>query len=995
MSSASHSPVRGATARWSFRISLSRSTVPPVEGVGAFARVVGGPQELLAWFESQLGLHLAQDPGRRLVAFCAAMERAIARAVPPPPIATSYAGHRYAVASRVLEHRDSFLMAVALPATGPLDAELDIDAGNVAALAAGAPKIVQQHAIAMGAATPDERRAIMTGEPDRLAAVHQAVLDGQRLPPCTILIEDDRAEWPGRWQGLLDLIVNRLPECTIAWQPAVPRVQAAPGKALHTVQAALLPTFAAAAIPQATPDDTLAAVRCASAAVAAQAAAAALQGLSREDLASVVLICADDGTAAMIDGFLHAGGLPTMGIATSANASDVLAVLPLAIEAIASPADPHLVKELLALPDTPIPEPARPRLLKALDDLPAVGSPVWNDVVRKIRAKWRNGSRAADRIEEWIPAPQRWCHSRHGYDAAAIDRAVERVATWANKQGRRLKEENRKALEAGITSPADAAKLDLAVERQSHFTTLFSRCRTLRSLIQQRKLSGLVDRPTLMQLLDVVNAGRASLALHPESAGGPRRVRSLAEIGDFLGDVSRAIWVGPVRPALANTHWSHRDVIQMRSTPHAIDLDATTRQLDALTRAEEVAFCHLSGPLLVIAHPSADSSARPHPLWLLITEILRGGMPKPQPFVYEPPLFDSSMAAVPISPWVIGRATLAVEREPSWLETIQLPPTAALPPRPTVSHSEVQKRLGCPVAWALDYSAKFRVPTSAAMPNEAISRGTVAERILREVFAGIPPATLADANLRLDRIFRRRLPRLHAELCHPVARATRLDFEQTVRDAMPVLQALVTAGFALKFGAQLNRFKDPRRKPISWQGQSPRGAIDVIATAAPGGAAVPIVIDIKYGSSEQHQSRLREGRCTQLVLYSDFVGRRTPVVPVDSIGYLVISDGLLYVPKWATGYLSNPALADVVEVVGKTSHTLPALIQDLDAHAAAASATLHAPGARLDAHPRAAAAGGTPHPHFAFVHGANGNAAVKEACQYCKYPLLCGKDRVR
>jgi hypothetical protein len=71
------------------------------------------------------------------------------------------------------------------------------------------------------------------------------------------------------------------------------------------------------------------------------------------------------------------------------------------------------------------------------------------------------------------------------------------------------------------------------------------------------------------------------------------------------------------------------------------------------------------------------------------------------------------------------------------------------------------------------------------------------------------------------------------------------------------------------------------------------------------------------------------------------------------------------------------------------------LISDLDTRAAGTSAALHATGVRLHAHPRAAANGGTLHPDLAFVHGPDAADAAEEACKYCKYSLLCGKDRVR
>lgn len=979
---------------WSLRISLARNIVAPPVGRGTFAEVVGGPADLLAWLESRLGLITRADDCTRLGAMCAAIERARAMGRLLPNLSNSFASHPYAVASRMLSHRDAFLMAVPLTREGT-PPPLDIDESDPSTLSPALPLVMRQYNIAIASATQNERASIRVGEADRLAMVLKAILDGQVLPTCTVVIHDATQDWPARWQSLLSLLASPNTPVAIHWLPAQPVPQAPSGSALHTVQSALVPGFTPAAAPMAKPDDTLRVARCASKAVAAQAAANALHGLSAEQLPTAVVICADDAVAAMIDAHLHAYGLPTMGIATASQTSGILATLPLAIEAIGAPADPSQVKQLLSLPDSPIRRAARARLLKALDDLPAVGSPAWTRVVRTIRTKWKRGARQAAVIEEWIPVPRRWSRSRSGFDAAALRAAVKRVSRWAHLNSRRLKEKVRETLAAGVHTAAEGAQLDLIVTRNQHFQTLFARCRAMLSLIEQRNLPGVVDRATIMQLIDTVHAGRVTLAVHPDSAGGPRRVRSLAEIGDFLGPVSRAIWAGPFRQPSPRAPWSSGDIARTNSA-HALNLDFTAGRLEAETRAEEAGLCHLSGSLLVLAHPSGDGASRPHPLWLMITEILRNALPAPQPFTYEPDLLDSSQSPVPLAPWAIARATQPLEPQPAWITRISLDPSVAMPQRHTVSHSDVEQRFKCPVAWAFRYGANLSPAADAALPSPEISRGTVGERVLREVFATSPPQNLGAAISKLDRILRRRLPRLHAELCSPLAREQREEFELSLRKAVPVLQALVDAGIAITFGAQLDHFTTPSGNGITWQGLSPRGAIDALGMVMVNNRQVPIVIDMKFGGGTHHEQRLKQGNCTQLVLYSEFVQLRDPTTPVDSVGYLVILDGRLLVPAWAAGYLASPALAGVVTVTGgSTSLTLPQLIIDLDARAKASATAMHQPGAVLEAHPRFAAAGNTPHPDLAFIHGLNPAKAAEAACTFCEHSLLCGKDRVR
>lgn len=980
---------------WNLRIALSRTFVHPIPGQGAFASISGGPPDLLAWLESQLGLHVLTNSCDRIAALLAAMERAIVKASPEPAIAKSFASHPMAVVARLLGHRDAFLIEVPLTSNGDTPAAYDVDAGNPRAMSPHTPPVITAVAMAAAAATSEELVTIMSGEADRLAAVMRAIVAGQKLPTCRLVIENDRSEWPARWRSLLDEVGRRNPHCLVEWKPNLPVARAASGCSLHAVQSALHPHHAAATTPPVVADTTLRAVRSASAAVAAHATACALKELSAEELSQTVLVCADDFTAAMIDGLLHAFDRPTMGIATSAQTSEILAVLPLAIAAVGIPADPGHVKELLALKASPFPNRLRKWLLKAMDDMPAVGSPRWNRVLRKVAVKWENGGRWAGLVDAWIPRPTRWRPGRHVFEVDAVLAAVKRVARWANHRRRKIDRAMQEALAAGETSPAEHAIRAQRQTSKAHYQCLRSRCKSMLALLQARPPGAECDHVDLMQLIDTATAGAIPRAMHPEMAGAPRRVRSFADVGEVLGHVENAIWVGPSRPPMPASTWAHRDVAAMHADG-GVDLDSRLASLTALTRAERYGLCHLAGRLLVVCHPPLDSASRPHPLWALIAEMLWAGTTEPKPYSYEPELLDPSQATPPVAPWVVKRHSLPIEREPVGSQSIKLPPKARLGPRKTVSHSDTELRLSCPLAWAIRYGASIDKPVDAALANPWITRGNVAERVLNEVFAPTAPSNLADAQRQLRRIWTRRLPRLDAGLCLPEERPQSDAFFEILRDALPVLQTLLNAGATLSFGQRVDRLVAVGGGRLRWLGKKPTGAIDVIGTVPTLGGKVPIVIDMKYGSRKKRVTALKAGLCSQLVLYSLFVGRSKPGTAVDAIGYFIITEGRLIVPEWASGVLNNPPFFDPpVEIIKKTvTLTLSQAITDLDARVSATCRLMHAKGATLDAHPRIAVSSGIVDPDLASVYGSDATAAEEAACEFCPYGILCGRERI-
>ena len=992
VSPSGHSP--SGFPSWTLSISLARTTVPPPVAVGQFASVVGGPNDLLVWLESQLGLHAPSDASQRLPALCAAAAAAIAQGGSSLAIAISYRQHPYAVAGRLLEHRDSFLMALPLAAGASALSSIET-CGHATAQAAAMPNLIQEYAAVMVAASTGQRDAIATAEPDRLAHVFAALEDGQRLPPCTITISDHWDEWPYRWRNLLDYMESTQPTCVVQWTPSSPAPQAKAGTALHTVQHAIDPSFASPAVPAISEDHTVRTVRCASMAVASHAVAAALESLSQAELATTVIVCEDDTTAALIDGHLHAFGRPTIGAAMAAHGSEIHALLPLVFEAVAMPADPRRIKELLSLPDSPIPYDARWPLRKALDDLPAVGSPKWQAALQDISAKGPKGPGHVNEVHDWIPTPAAGATLADGFNPAHVHKAVTMLADWAAKRAHGIRTTITTKLATGLPSEADNAQLEIDEGRRSHYQSLHAACKMLDALIAARTATGPISRTEYVQLLDTASQAPPAVPLHPECAGAPRRVRSFAEIDSSLGEVPRVIWIGTNTTPAGRCHWSHHDIEAVRKR-HGIDLDSPSQQRGAKRRTERSGLRLISESLLIVSHPSQNAANRPHPFWVTITEMLRAGLASPTEAPYEPALLDPARAPVAIAPWAVIQVATPIVAAPQPVHQLTLPSHVNVQPRTKVSQSELLKLLSCPLAWTLDYACRIKDQPTAGLKNESALKGSAVEQVMREVFEPTPPANVIDALAKLATVLQTRLPFIHAGLCQPSTLVERREFEFIMRKAVPVMQCLIDGGVRLMFNASIGQFKDSHGNSLAYNGVVPDGAIDVLGSITVGSRTLSIVIDEKFGSREKYITLLEDARCWQLVMYSDLTGQASPGIPVDGIGYLVLTEGKLYVPEWAAGQLADPKFASVVERVGTAGQaTLAGQAAALAAQAKAAATAIQQRGATIPAHPRIAAAGGTPHPDLAFVHGSKGAEAVKAACQYCNYGTLCGKDQVR
>jgi hypothetical protein len=1031
-----------ASSEWRLSISLARSSVPPAPGTRLFACVIGGPDELLGWLESQLGLAANAEAWRRVIVVQDAIEAAVAAAAAAGtalPIARSFEGHPYAVARQLVESRDAFLMAV--PVVKANASLPDIDAGITAP---GLPLAIEQYAIAMKAAPPvagmPAAALVATGIPDRLAAVQQCLLDQQTLPACTIELAEPAAEWPERWQSLLAEIKSRCKNVAIVSPVPEPTANGAAGSSLEILQAAIGESGPAggkggAQLPSATADRSLQALRCQSVAHAVQAAAAMIHDLAdgrsrmtpaeraaghhaHESLHDVVVVCEDDATAALLDGELHARGLPTTGASPASQASELCAILPLALEATGWPADPRRLLELLALPFSPIPRPARNPLANALRKLPAIGSPEWTEALKKADAailqSAANNPQDKNRAARWRAALAFYlpCRatppSKPGFLVDDLIKVADTLGGWATTRSRLLRNAVRDSRKAPHRTPAEAARLARLDRQSSQFMLLWKRCCSLRELAARLGAGTVIDHRQLSQLLDAVDGDVTRPMLHPESAGGPRRARSFAELGDFAGPATRVIWLGTDSRPLPRPAWSRSDI---GSASHAfgINLDLARGQAAAIRRAERRGLRHVSDALLVFSYPPNDSASRPHPLWTVIGEVLRPKKAVPAVHDYRPPVLTTELEAPPGNIWRVRTMTTPIESAPKATATWTLPAAVAIPARSTVSWTDVEKRLGCPFAWSMNYACGIKASELAKMPNDSLWSGNVGEKILQIVFpGGNPPHDEADALRRLDAALRNDLPKLHAGLALSFGAVARQRFEAEMQKAVVGLQRLVDRQVTLSFQHDIAELKDAAGQGLSWANAALSGIIDAIGIAKAGKATFAIVLDEKYANPAGREKLLQQARPWQLLFYADALTRAHKpnaitdaagkMSPVDAIGFLIIAEGRILVPEWHAGPLAHPPFDDAVTIVplatGFPTPTIASRMTTLETEVINATAAITAPGAKIEAHPQIASTGGSLHPHLELIHGDSATDAADEACKYCSYGLLCGRREV-
>lgn len=1000
-------------------VGAAGPTDRPGRGLGF---VAGGPEQMLSWLEQRLGLTGVDERWWRVELLARGIEAALVGHCYPAwspldAVEPSFRIDRFGVAGKLLHIRDSLLLECPLKGAPNLDQWALKDYGQLPLLAAAA-------SAAMRAATahlPDRDMFLLCrGIPDRLEAVVDALAAGQVLPRFEIVLVEPLGHWPLRWQELFARIhvdaadrvdpahVQSVTESATAVSPA-----AAPGSALAAWQALIdpdgserlsaAPGSLAAAAAQ---DGSLSALACSSMHAACTAVAAALAtefaeriqpadgspGLADEMekplpdrrslpwLGDVTVVCADDDTAICLDGEFVRLGLPTNGASATRTTSDLLAILPLAIAAKFTPANADRVRELLCLAVPPVDFHLANKLVQSLRSLPGVGSSKWDEAVG-------NHPHVEDRVclQQWIARPRQdatgaivnGSRGDDGRDTLAVSdlrEVLDLVETYA--------------LDHRVF---DNRGGDPAVQAQ--FRVLAERARAMGRIFAGRPADDRLASTEIAALLEHVSE-EFSARLYPEQAGSPFRVRSLAAISYYQAEAPintrHVIWLGVRSERVAGGDWSSAEFDQLDAA--GIRLTRPVQKTLLVRHAEQAGILRITESLTVVDFPAADDSRHAHPLWTLLKDCLSPSGAAPAIVNLDSELAAASAAttAIPVGRWIIPVAWTVPESGPRELPEWEIPDDVSIAPRKKLSWTELDQRVGCPVAWMLQRHGGLWEGRRADVPNQYVLLGTVAEQIIRaEASTWIHdlPADKDAAAARMVEAAERMLPFLWPAVALHAGGAERAELlgalERTARGLFDY------AGICDGFGTPIHAFgPDVPTK----SGHTFTGEIDWAPTAG------LIVCDFKWGR-KKYKALFENGNFGQLAIYAwnrlerenKAAGRWAGKTVDDmTVTYWSIRDAELI------GKHPSNRSQDVIDAL----EAMLILADDLfGVRRRAIAWPLLTPHERLSTEPA-----GTPlaadldnwKTHLPRQSGAARDPAdTWHICEYCKLDRICGKHRVR
>ncbi len=593
---------------------------------------------------------------------------------------------------------------------------------------------------------------------------------------------------------------------------------------------------------------------------AADLVVAWLAGL--DDLSGTVVVGGDE----ILDNSLHRYGLPTIGAARASGSESLLQILPLVIALGWAPQDPQVALELLSLPESPVPHGIANRLIEALRQWPAIGSDDWNSRLASGIEAITDADRRK-RVQERLTVLFSPGADGDQFPASALDGRVNAIETWAKGMAKN------------------------AGEQTWHWDCLLRQLAAFRKLCRESGLENL-PRPLIEKL---VRAATGQVALPPAHAAQAGLV-SVSDPGAVLCPVRRIVWWSFTErsaPSVDQPFLSPEEKAALEALgcefPEPAELAARNSQ--AWRRPLQMASDAL---LLVCPRFGADGEPEsPHPLW---DEIVSGlEMDQAANLVGEMPLGVYADRMVPTLPMPSPKKEWRV-----------IPPVSISYPRP-FSPSALEKLLGNPLYWVLEYPGRLRAGRFDPLSSGALVMGSLAHKIVGDLLAECVGKALHDpeqAFVIAGRRFDELGPRLAAGFFMPGQERERARLRHTVVSvARDLFRHLAENGATVKAVET-----------------SLEGEIDGIALAGRPDLVLgdpDIVLDMKWGRMGDRRKELEDGGALQLSVYAALLRRRV------SIGYYITEKQSLLVcgPSGLDGMkVEGPEPGEIWEAASTAIH---------------------------------------------------------------------------
>lgn len=561
------------------------------------------------------------------------------------------------------------------------------------------------------------------------------------------------------------------------------------------------------------------------------------------DCSDVVLIRGSD--CASLSRTFERYMLPNIGTSGRSRFRAILQVLPLAFEVVCRPLDPKKLVELLIVQGGPFPTWIAKPLINALQQAPGIGSPLWFTAWEECTAK------QAEFIQRDEPELSK---------AVATERAAEKIGNW-------------KLWFAECVSASDTNHAISAVDADEI-------CGRVQQWAQQKRVP---DR--FMQNMYTVAAGQANMLRKLIARDGSERISltqmrkmidSVADYGSSVSNTEAADWAlvdhpgqiwGPAKtvvwwgfsqPQLGVARtvvWSDDEYKLMQE--HGITIERPVEKLRRESSSWRMPILNAQNRVILVK-PRVISGRRAiaHPLWDEITSVVEGSswqkVTCAASEVYRRPTVE------------FGNTVIECEEQkpvalPGALRTWTVQPNA-IKPRFKESYASINKMLGCPLAWALQYGAQMWQPKALNLPEKQLLLGTLAHAVVKDMYDSKRHWTPHEAQEHASRAVETLIPQMAASLQLP-------GLSPQLREATEAIPASVFHLVTLlnDSGATVEGCEVPLKVALS-KSADLAGKVDMLIRLPSGERAV---LDFKWSSSSYwYRKQLVEGKALQLAIYS-------------------------------------------------------------------------------------------------------------------------------
>lgn len=665
---------------------------------------------------------------------------------------------------------------------------------------------------------------------------------------------------------------------------------------------------------------------------------------SLPDVSNVVVI-AEEGLRAELDGALARHGVPSVGSGAVSPYRAALQVLPLFLGLQWAPLNPSRFLEYLQLPVHPLPRSARTSLAILFSEYPGMGGQVWNAKIEDVIVHARKNARdtRADEAEaelrillrDWLPAPD--ALAGEFLLTARVLELVGRVADWARKRAH--------AMEAS----------DLAEEREGAEILGAAACQAdlLADLLRQ---SGINEWSQLaLQRLQLLALGEGAAMSYRAAEKGA--VRVVSSPGAVLGPVDTVLWWNFTRNGAETPRgWSFTRAERRALREQGIKVPEPAEEAARLAERWARPLRFARSRLVAVSHRLDGGEEVPvHPLWDAVTA---GWKPE-----------DHRRVTVPVSALLEGAST-GLNPETIRMDPLPAPGAKRLWNLPEIkkavrekeSYSSLSSFVSCPFQYVLRYGARLRPATAVSLVEDHLLKGNLGHLLAQDLLTsgGAIPDTK-----KLRDMAERHVDELLNEMGTSLA-MTGKEADLSVYRASIVEAVVALGGFLRKNGLKVVGAEEKLLTDLP-DGTILFGFVDLLVEDRRGNR---MVLDMKYSDRGvgSYASKLADGKALQLAVYARILG------PGTAAAYVSLRDGRVVTPEPnpvpGGRRILGPSLDDLwnlleTTVTGlrgehkKTGEVLAAGVPDAD--------------------------GKTGMPEIP-----GGLAKVDPPCEYCDYGAVCG-----